>query len=306
MSDIFEKARAERMAHAEAIPEHTAVPVATQVTVVDGASLPWIDGDAVYDSMEPEFRNNFGGDAEQVRALLAKYSMRSLWLDPESTRRIDHLRAAPGYSDLSEAYHDSVEEAYFLSGSATLSAEGYLQAGDYFWRPPGWVHAARSDEGFENILCMEGDVPSENSGRVSRVVRPDDEAGTQARDDAARAIGPRGYIRRLETRFEVARRHDDSATALESAPTGELTSQTLSVNAVTGAASMKVLLPLGWSSVVPATDRERFLITVDGALEVDGTTLEECSLIHVPAGVAGPALVAKTPATLFVKVGERV
>ena len=70
--------------------------------------------------------------------------MRSLWLDPATSRRIDHVRTEPGYRDLCEAYHDSVEEALFLGGDATLVAEGDFQAGDYFWRPPGWVHAARS------------------------------------------------------------------------------------------------------------------------------------------------------------------
>ena len=70
-----------------------------------------------------------------------------------------------------------MEEALFLGGDATLSAEGDFQAGDYFWRPPGWVHAARSGQGFECVLMMEGETPAEGSGRVSRVIRPDEDAG---------------------------------------------------------------------------------------------------------------------------------
>jgi mannose-6-phosphate isomerase-like protein (cupin superfamily) len=272
------------------------------VTIVDAAAVEWVNGQDVYDSMEPAFRDNFGGDPDEVRQLLSKYSIRLLWLDPASTRRIDHVRAAAGYRDLSEAYHDSVEEAYFVSGRATLSAEGELQTGDYFWRPPGWVHKASSDEGFENILCMEGEAPSENSGRVSRVIRPDEEAGDQARDDPEAAIGPRGYVRRLETRFEPWRDLDDSATALEAVPSGTLKAKVLSLNANTAAASVKVLVPAGFTSSIPVSPRERFLITLAGTLTVDGTPLEPCSLVHIPAGTVGPAVSAGAPVELLVKV----
>jgi len=254
--------------------------------------------------MEPAFRDNFGGDPVEVRALLSKYSMRSLWLDPQTSRRIDHVRAAPGYRDLSEAYHDSVEEAYFLGGVATLSAEGEFQAGDYFWRPPGWVHKAWSEAGFENILCMEGAVPSEGSGRVSRVICGDHEAGQQARDDADAGIGPRGYVRHRETRFEPWRTHLDGETGLEAEPSGRLRSKVLSVNVDTGAASVLVDIPVGWESVVPACSRERFLITTSGAPVVDGAALTECSVVHIPAGEPGPMITCPGAATILVKVCE--
>ena len=171
------------------------------VTIVNGPELEWVNGRDAYETMEPAFRNNFGGDEDQVRGLLSKYWMRSLWLDPESTRRIDHIRTEPGYVDLSEAYHDSVEEGFFRGGDCTLSAEGLMGAGDYFWRPPGWVHKAWTTDGFDTILCMEGEVDSEGSGRVSRVICADHEAGEQSRDGEEGGIGPRGYVRRAESRY---------------------------------------------------------------------------------------------------------
>ncbi|UMG93705.1 hypothetical protein [Nocardioides sp. TF02-7] len=183
------------------------------VTVVDNESLPWVNGGEVFASMEPAFRDNLGDDPELVERLLSRYWMKQLWIDG-SSRRIDHVRTDPGYVDLSEAYHDSVEEAYFLGGEATLSAEGTFVAGDYFWRPPGWVHMAEAPEGFECILMMEGEDASEGSGRVSRVVRPDEEAGHNPTASGERAIGPRGYVRRVETRYQVWRAHDDTVTAL--------------------------------------------------------------------------------------------
>ncbi|MCL3819606.1 hypothetical protein [Aeromicrobium wangtongii] len=269
-------------------------------TIVDATSVPWVNGADVYMSMEPAFRNNLGGPLERVEELLSRYSMRTLWIDPGTTRRIDHVRTDPGYVDLCEAYHDSVEECFFLSGSVELTAEGDFQAGDYFWRPPGWVHMARSPEGFEGILMMEGESPSDGSGRVSRVIRPDSDAGCNPIREGEQSIGPRGYVRRAEARHMVWRRHDDSVTALGSA---ELTSKVLSSNAVTAAASVLVAVPAGCSTQIAPSDRERFLISTTGTITVDGHDLEPCSLIHVPPGAAAPTLSTDDGAELLVKVG---
>lgn len=274
-----------------------------EATVVDAGTLRWVNGREVYESMEPAFRDNIAVDSDQARilALLEKYSIRTLWIDPMTTRRIDHLRAASGYVDLSEAYHDSVEEALFLGGRVTLTAEGPMEAGDYFWRPPGWVHAAHSDEGFEAILMMEGEVESEGSGRVSRVPRPDDRVGHH--DRAASAddpIGPRGYVRRAETRFMVWRAHDDSVTALGG--TG-LRSKTLSTNAETDACSVLVQLPADWTSGDRAVPRERFLVVTRGTLRVAGADLGLGSLVRAAPGAPFPDLSSHDGAELLVKVG---
>lgn len=298
------------------------------VTIIDSTTLPWVNGQDVYDSMEPAFRDNFGGDPDQVRDLLSRYWMRSLWRDPASTRRIDHVRARPGYRDLSEAYHDSVEEAYFLGGTVELSAEGRLVGGDYFWRPPGWVHRAWSDEGFESILCMEGDIASEHSGRVSRVVCPDHQAGAQARDDADGGTGPRGYLRRVESRFVPWTPIDAPWSGLDAtvlglpvgsdgapppAASGDAPppgsgavplGKPLSRNVDTGAGSALVRLPAGWTAAPAPVPRERFLVTTQGDLVVAGATLTPCSLLHVPAGAHAPTLTAVTDVELFVKVGQ--
>lgn len=272
-----------------------------QVTVVDNESLPWVNGAEVYATMEPAFRDNLGDDPERVQELLSKYWMKQLWID-ETSRRIDHVRTEPGYIDLSEAYHDSVEEAFFLGGEARLTAEGAFQPGDYFWRPPGWVHMAEAPEGFETILMMEGEDAAEGSGRVSRVVRGDDEAGQNPRPDPNEGLGPRGYVRRVETRFMVWRRHDDSVTALGA---GEgLRSKLLSLNADTGSRSVLVRLPGGWSSTPAGSERERFLVSVGGTLVVDGRPLSERSLVRIPAGAPAPALEADGEVDLLVKVGS--
>lgn len=273
------------------------------VTVVDGAPLPWVNGMDVYASMEPAFRDNLG-DPDRVAELFSKYWMKQLWVD-ETTRRIDHVRVDPGYIDLCEAYHDSVEEAYFLGGEAVLTAEGRFEAGDYFWRPPGWVHMADSPRGFENILMMEGEDPTEGSGRVSRVVRPVEEAGHNPRPGDDGGLGPRGYVRRAETRFMPWRAHDDETTGLaaETADVARLRSKVLSLNEVTGARSVLVRLPDGWESPLPALPRERFVVSTAGTMVVDGVEVAACSLVRVPPGAGGPAIAARGEVDLLVKVG---
>ena len=273
------------------------------VTVVDGPSLRWVNGREVYESMEPAFRENLG-DPDRVGDLLSRYQMRNLWLDQATSRRIDHIRTDAGYIDLSEAYHDSVEEAYFLDGEVTLTAEGDFQAGDYFWRPPGWVHSASAPQGFENILMMEGEVPSEGSRRVSRVVRPDEEAGSKATDDAG--IGPRGYVRRAESRFMPWRMHDDEGTGLVSDGVPALTSKILSLNVDTGALSALVRIPADWKSGIKAIGRERFIVNVNGDMVVDGRRLGPCSLVRISPGANGPVLECPEGAELFMKSGESV
>lgn len=269
-------------------------------SIVDGTAIAWVNGSQVLASMEPAFREHLGGDPEQVEELMSRYSIRTLWIDPTTTRRIDHVRTDPGYIDLCEAYHDSVEECYFLGGSVELTAEGNFETGDYFWRPPGWVHMAKSSEGFEGILMMEGESPSDGSGRVSRVICADDATGQNHLHDGPASIGPRGYVRRAEGRNMVWRRHDDSVTGLGCA---DAVSKVMSCNAETGATSTLVALPAGTSTQIVTSHRERFVILVSGSVTADDIELTEASLIHIPAGDSGPAVVSTDGAELLVKVG---
>lgn len=275
------------------------------VTVVDGAQVPWVNGRDAFASMAPAFRDNLG-DPARVDELLSRYWLRPLWADAASSRRIDHVRTDPGYQDLSEAFHDSVEEALFLRGSVELTAEGHLGAGDYFWRPPGWIHSAASGDGFECILMMEGEDAAEGSDRVSRVVRADDEAGRYGRpsDEHEERIGPRGYVRRLETGLLPLEEHEDGQTRLVPDGGELLRSRVLSRNALTRSASVLVAVPAGWSGVVPAVDRERFLVLVEGELAVDRRAVGACSLVRIAPGVAGPRLGSPAGCRLLVKVGS--
>jgi hypothetical protein len=164
------------------------------------------------------------------------------------------------------------------------------------------VHAAETDDGFEAILMMEGEDHSEGSGRVSRVPRPDDRVGHHDRAESADdPIGPRGYVRRVETRFMVWRPHDDADTALGGVG---LRSKALSSNATTGACSVLVEAPAGWTSGGQPSPRERFVIVTDGSLRVDGADLGVGSLVRAAPGAALPTLTSPDGAELLVKAGR--
>ncbi|QCX27922.1 cupin domain-containing protein [Nocardioides jishulii] len=273
--------------------------MSAEVTVVDGAAMAWVNGADVFETMDPAFRDNIGQDVESALDLLSRYHARCLWKDETTGRRIDHIRCEPGYEDLSEAFHDSVEECLVLGGAVDLTAEGHFEQGDYFWRPPGWVHSAVSPAGFEALLMMEGAEPCEGSHHVSRVVRPDEEAGEHAGD--ADPVGPRGYVRRVESRFMPWRSHDDTGTRLSAGEDPGLRSQVLSSNADAGTETTLVRLPQGWRSTPPVRDLDLFLVTLKGRLAVDGAMLEPSGLVHVPAGTVAPALEALDDVEVMVK-----
>lgn len=170
----------------------------TNRVVVRTAEQEWESGRDVVRNMVPEFRNNLG-PPERVSELYELYWQKTLRSDPVTKARADLIHLQPGYEDLTLAYHDSVEECLVLSGSFHLDGEGDFAAGDYFWRPPGWVHAARTEEGFQALLLLTGDSPEEGSGPTSRRVRPAAEAGLNVLhpDDMTAALGPRGWVRCL-------------------------------------------------------------------------------------------------------------
>lgn len=270
---------------------------AGSVTVVAPGTVPWRSGADVMGTMEPAFARNIGAEPEAALALLAGYHARTLWLDSVTSRRIDLVRTDPGYRDLCEAFHDSVEECLVLDGEVLLSAEGELAAGDYFWRPPGWVHAAQSRHGFVALLMMEGEQPAEDSRRVTRVVRENHDAGRHAGDGDP--LGPRGYVRRMETRLLPWRPGEGELFGL-GAHDGAGT-KVLSENVLTGTSTALAQLPDRWSGAGSALALERFVVNTAGTLVVDDVSMPEPSLVHVPAGVGPPRLVADGPVTIMVK-----
>src|SRR5262245_61059855 len=107
------------------------------VTIVPDASVPWENGLEAIQRLSPEWRANLGPE-EQLADAYRRFNIKVLRVDERSGARFEILRADPGYADLTDAYHDTVEESFCIDGSITLSGEATMVPGTYFWRPPGF------------------------------------------------------------------------------------------------------------------------------------------------------------------------
>lgn len=276
-------------------------------TVITRTSdMQWQNGLDVVAAMTPEFRDNLG-PAEDIERLYVKYAQKTLRHDADTTRRFDLVRLEPGYRDLTNAYHDSVEECLMLSGEVALDGEGHFDTDGYFWRPPGWVHAAETHDGFTALLLLQGHDPDEGSDHTSRRIRPDSEAGTNPLRPLSDplAVGPRGWVR-THTRFlpwlpgPVYAR--DQRT-LDDADLDRLSVKVLSVNAFTGGQSILFRLDPGYEQRGPAVcDAEIELFVVSGDCALGDEALPAGSYVRVPPGTAAAPLTSREGATLFAKL----
>ena len=275
---------------------------------VDTSRMLWTDGLDVVREMAPAFREQLGPE-DLVEDAFARYHQKTLFHDLESKRRLDLIQIDSGFRDLTNAYHDSVEECLVLGGSLTLDGEGAFETGDYFWRPPGFVHAAASDTGFVALLGLQGEDPGEASRATSRNIRPDEEAGTNALhpQDLETAVGPRGWVRRLQTGhvpWLAGPIYARTQQALDGMNLERMEVKTLSHNSWTGGQTLLVRLMPGYEQTGAGSHHsswEHYVLEGEGRLgdEIHATG---CYLFR-PAGRVEPPLVSEAGALLFVKLG---
>ena len=276
----------------------------TSTTIIDSNALPWENGLDYLKTLVPAFRDNLG-PAEQVEQNFAKYWQKNLYLDRETTRRLDLVRLEPGYRDLTHCCHDSVEEAFFLSGGAELDGEGGFTTGDYFWRPPGWIHHAASPQGVEIVLGFEG--RSNESGPVSRTVCAPHQAGANMLipADDERALGTRGRVRQVQTRLLVWQPGPAFARCegtLAGFDLEHIAVRVLSRNPLTGQQTLLMRLDPGYRQAGPGAHSAWLQAYVlAGAAHLGSTELRRGFFMHRPAGVVEAPLASAEGALLYVK-----
>ncbi|MBL8383274.1 MAG: cupin domain-containing protein [Burkholderiales bacterium] len=281
----------------------------TATAIVDSAALPWESGLDYLKTLAPAFRDNLG-PPDQVEANFAKYWQKTLFLDPGTTRRIDLVRLAPGYRDLTHCCHDSVEEAYILGGEVRIDGEGVFTAGDYFWRPPGWVHHAASPAGVELVLGFEG--RSSESGAVTRAVCAPAAAGTNALfpADDERALGTRGRVRQVVSRFLVWQ--PGPAFARGEGPLAgfdleRLAVRVLSRNPVGGQQTLLLRLAPGYRQAGRGAHGACLqALVLSGAVSLGERVLGPGAFMHRPAQAVEAPLASEGGALLYVKVDGRL
>jgi hypothetical protein len=274
--------------------------------IVRTDALPWQNGLDVVGAMTPAFRENLG-PSHLLEQTYAKYNQKTLTKDTATTYRGDLVYLEAGYADLTNAYHDSVEECFFLSGDCTLTGEQLFTGGDYFWRPPGFIHAASTVGGFVGLLFLEGESEREASGPASRVIRPVELAGTQGlRDDPDTAVGPRGWVRVrsrdlpwLQGRvYERLQGSDLSELDL-----ARLSVRLLSSNPTSGGHSALFRLDPGYRQPLMIRHTERMgCFVVSGSIDIGAQHLSANSWVQFAPGEAHEAFASLTGALLFVKV----
>jgi hypothetical protein len=238
-------------------------------TIVRIAECTWRRGADVLSALAPHWRANLG-PADQVFKAYGSFELMPFSQDPATGRRFELIRCAPGYADVTDAFHDTVEESMVLEGSSVLSGEGPMRTGTYFWRPPGFIHGCTTEIGFLALVSCEGVNPQEGSGPVTRHVRPTEQAGINAlQDNAELAGGPRGRVCMLDTTFQPWVPMAQEPRALESLAgfdpaTTEV--KVLSWNPATG--GMSALVRLGQGAA--AEHRGHETLVLEGALEVAG------------------------------------
>jgi hypothetical protein len=279
----------------------------TDVTVVDTTGMDWIKGADLLADMDPGFRANLG-PSDEVSAVFECYLVKPLLKEDATGRRVDLCQFLPGYRDVTACFHDSAEEGYVIDGELALAGEGDFASGDYFWRPPGWVHGAvGTSMGATALICFEGDRPSDGSGPNSREIRPYSEAGANGAyaDDHAVAIGPRGRIAHLSSRWlpwqSAALWPGLSADARTAWNADNVSVRTLGMNVVNGASSSLWRIAPGYAQPEALTARDTLMFFVlEGSVTFNGVERGAGTFVYQPAG-AELGAVASSGATLFVK-----
>lgn len=273
--------------------------------IVDTTTMPWQNGIDAINSMPPEWRNNLG-PADKLAECYSKYDQKSLRLDADTTRRLDLVRLAPGYADLTDAYHDSVEECFCLEGSCWLSGEGTIAREGYFWRPPGWIHGAVSEQGFTALLGLQG--ISDESGLVTRRIRPRSEAGTNALfpHDPERAVGKRGWVRMLDSRtvvWQPGRVYARAEEPLIGFDLDHVEVKVLSKNPFSGAQTLLLRLAPGYQQGGPGCHTAGFeCFVIRGSITSGETPLNAGAYLQRDPGATEPALASDEGALLYAKV----
>ncbi len=277
------------------------------VNIINTEEIDWIKGAALLADMDPGFRANLG-PSEEVNEVFECYLVKPLLKEEGSGRRVDLCRFLPGYRDVTACFHDSAEEGFVMSGDLKLAGEGDFEAGDYFWRPPGWVHGAiGTSAGSSALICFEGNRPSDGSGPNSRDIRPYSTAGTNGRfaEGEQGAIGPRGRIAHLASRllpWQPATKWPGLADSSRAAWCADKFSvRTLSLNVVNGASSSIWRLESGFEQprAFVATDTVMFFV-LEGSVLIDGNERGPGTFIYQPAGAKSSPF-SSAGATLFVK-----
>ena len=187
-----------------------------------------------------------------------------------------------------------------------LDGEGTLHEADYFWRPPGWIHHAKTLPGVELLLGFEG--RSNESGPVSRYVCPSDLAGRNhlMPDSQEASLGTRGRVCKVSSPslvWQPGTAYARGEGRLDAFDVAHLSVRVLSRNPITGQQTVLWRLAPGYqqnASGAHAAWCQMFVLA--GSLQWGGEEMGRGVFVHRPPGTVEAAMASHQGALIYAKV----
>ena len=256
-------------------------PQDTAPRIVATHDMPWDVGRAAVG-----LAAGTGADGETSSAGEGRYETKTFHHDPATGERGFLARAPSGHA-ISHRYHHSAEESLVLGGALDLRSDGVFTRGCYFWRPPGWVHASNRTDYWEAITFSVGRDAREGSGAHSDVLcSPDEEGSNPLHEERELAVGPRGWVRHLDTTlmpWQGGAQFSRSEASMMAMRLDLVAVKVLSRNVDTGACT--VLFRIGRGGVLAADQplsHDLKLFVLEGDLSVSGVPMTTGAFFHAP------------------------
>ncbi|MDG6994901.1 MAG: hypothetical protein JRN52_03175 [Nitrososphaerota archaeon] len=273
------------------------------VFVEDFEKLTWMTGKEFTKITEPG-KFETGPVNEEY---FSKWRFKVFRIDPATKGATRVLTHTPGWEEPNFGYHLHTEEAFRIYGEGKMPDESYsggiqyniTRGGSYTYRPPGWVHDGSTLTDSMSFLT--------NDGPATHQMAPRELVGKNAMypDDLTKAIGPRGYIKRLDTNLMpwVPIVNSDKNQYLSGYDnTSKISYKGLSRDIFTGAETLLIKYDGGYSeSNGGLTTGEVEIFVLEGDLRLFGKRFGKYAYAYVPRGYEVGSPQSETGCTFLIK-----
>lgn len=277
--------------------------MAESIFVEDFEQFPWVSSREFIKITDPAKFDTGPVDDEYY----SKWRFKIFRIDPITKGATRALIHAPGWEEPNFGYHLHTEEAFRLYGEGRTPDESYSggvqynisKAGTYTYRPPGWVH--------DGATLLESMVYLSNDGPATHQVATKEMVGKNAMypDDLTKAIGPRGYINRLNTPLLpwIQVTNSDKKWFLKGhSNAGKVYYKPLSRDVYTGAETLLVKYGVDYSeSDGGLTSGVVEIFVLEGGFKMFNKRFGKYGYAYVPKGQQVGSLESKEGTTFLVK-----
>lgn len=237
----------------------------------------------------------------------SKWNFKIFRIDPATKGASRVLTHTPGWEEPNFGYHLHTEEAFRVYGEGKMPDESYsggvqyniTRGGCYTYRPPGWVHDGSTLTDSMSFLT--------NDGPATHQIVPREMVGKNAMypNDFEKAIGPRGYVKRLDTNLMrwVPILNSDKNHFVEShKDASKISYKPLSRDMNTGAETLLIKYDRGYIEAEGGltTGVVEFFV-LEGSLEIFNKRFRKYGYAYVPKGYKAESLASKEGCIFLIK-----